>query len=502
MVQEIKNSPSPSSFPEFVKNTISKPISKAWNQLSEKLDKKVDQLMTSIAFGQQFKQLERQTHRLDQRKVDIYKQTQERSSNDDVLINQKKTELAQLKEKINLETDPEEKDVLLNNQRTLEKLIVKMGGSLSLDQSEPEAILKKEIDEIDQQLHRVQEKKTVLDEHVSKLTSSDKKKLMLQKIINKVMIVRTLIMQKIIYPASDSKTNRQQVDQIQNQHPIEEAVKNQTAKKIQFFSEDHQLIDGCLIYPDKQHMDDRPVMVMVHGNDSIYEQHYALAKQYAEELNVNVLMFNPRSLGSSLGKMENSSDGVKDTKAAIQYALNNLSGNPARVGVFSHSLGGGFSAAALKEIHEENGIKIGLYANVHSFTSMSDYAGGVARDKIQEWTSGAKGIDRSEEKKAKFKTLSRGISKMVQGFLKMIHMNNLNSKRALTTTPIAHQIHVITAKKDESMLFQARLGDSLGHVEAINKIAHEEFTHNDIDYLGTDHLYKNNLKSWAQAVSA
>ena len=81
-------------------------------------------------------------------------------------------------------------------------------------------------------------------------------------------------------------------------------------------------------------------------------------------------------------------------------------------------------------------------------------------------------------------------------------MNNLNSKRALTTTPIAHQIHVITAKKDESMLFQARLGDSLGHVEAINKIAHEEFTHNDIDYLGTDHLYKNNLKSWAQAVSA
>ena len=90
MVQEIKNSPSPSSFPEFVKNTISKPISKAWNQLSEKLDKKVDQLMTSIAFGQQFKQLERQTHRLDQRKVDIYKQTQERSSNDDVLINQKK----------------------------------------------------------------------------------------------------------------------------------------------------------------------------------------------------------------------------------------------------------------------------------------------------------------------------------------------------------------------------------------------------------------------------
>lgn len=499
MVQEIKNSTSSPSFPEFIKNTISKPLSKAWNQLSEKLDKKVDKLMTTIAFGQQFKQLERQTHQLDQRKVEIYKQTQERSSNDDALIHQKKGELARLKEKIDLETDPEEKSVLLNNQRTLEKLIVKMGGNL--EQSEPDAVLKKEIDDIDQQLHTVQEKKTLLDEHVSKLTPSEKKKLMLQKIINKVMIVRTLIMQKIIYPASDPKTNRQQVNQIQSHHPIDEAVKNQTAKKIQFFSEDHQLIDGCLIYPDKQQMDDRPVMVMVHGNDSIYEQHYALAKQYAEELNVNVLMFNPRSLGSSLGKMENSSDGVKDTKAAIQYALNQLSGNPARVGVFSHSLGGGFSAAALKQIHEENGIKIGLYANVHSFTSMSDYAGGVARDKIQEWTSGSKGIDRSEEKKAKFKSLSRGISKMVQGFLKMIQMNNLNSKQALSSTPLAHQIHVITAKKDESMLFQARLGDSLGHIDTINKIAHEEFTHNDIDYLGTDHLYKNNLKSWAEAVS-
>lgn len=501
MVHEIKNSPPSPSFPEFIKNTISQPISKAWNQLSEKLNKKVDKFITTIAFGQQFKQLERQTHGLEQRKVEIYKQTQERSSNDDVLISQKKAELGRLKEKIELEADPEEKNVLLNNQRTLEKLIVKMGGNLSLDQSEPEAVLKKEIDEIDQQLHSVQEKKTLLNEHVSKLTSTDKKKLMLQKIINKVMVVRTLIMQKIIYPASDPKTNRQQVAQIQNHHPIDEAVKNQTAKKIQFFSEDHQLIDGCLIYPDQQQVD-RPVMVMVHGNDSIYEQHYALAKQYAEELNVNVLMFNPRSLGNSLGNMENSSDGVKDTKAAIQYALNNLSGNPARVGVFSHSLGGGFSAAALKQIHEENGIKIGLYANVHSFTSMSDYAGGVARDKIQEWTSGSKGVDRSEEKKAKFKTLSRGISKMVQGFLKMIHMNNLNSKQALTSTPIAHQIHVITAKKDESMLFQARLGDSLGDIETINKIAHEEFTHNDIDYLGTDNLYKNTLKSWAEAVSA
>jgi hypothetical protein len=283
-------------------------------------------------------------------------------------------------------------------------------------------------------------KRDSLNEHIKTVSTWDKFTLALKLLAEKINFIRTILMRKIIHPATFQSTyektsstytyyNDPQFPWI-NKQPV------LNGESFDFYSKDHQQLNGMVIYADLLTRDkNKPVVIMCLGNEQVYEDLMDEASLIAKEKNVNVVLYNARGVGLSLGEELTTDEAVEDCKAAIKYALNNFCDNdPNRLQVFGHSLGGGITVAALDElINEKIFEKIGAYYNHRSFSSMPDLVEGI-----------------------------RGISaKIGRGVFNWLGLNPLDSAKVLSTKKVARKVYVITAKNDQVMKANGRLANYL-----------------------------------------
>ena len=230
---------------------------------------------------------------------------------------------------------------------------------------------------------------------------------------------------------------------------------------IQVYTKDHQQLDGMVVYEGAAMDKSKPVVVMCLGNGMLYEDVIYYAKDIARNSHVNVLLYNPRGVGLSLGEEFTLDEAVEDCKAVIKYAQNELCGGDARrLGVFGLSLGGGISAEALKQLQGEKQLKkIGLYINQNSFPSLHKFAEGSLH-------------------------LNPLLGRIA---LAIVGLNPLNSGHTLATRKLAKHTTVITAEHDEVMTGPGCLSDYLQSVlssqNTTNKKAKEDVKakHEDLD---------------------
>src|SRR6218665_1291649 len=107
---------------------------------------------------------------------------------------------------------------------------------------------------------------------------------------------------------------------------------------VEFRAEDRSPLDGWWLPADPKAGPALCTVVHAHGNAANITRHLQ-AVAWLPPLGVNVLMFDYRGFGLSLGKP--SLDGVvADTQAAVHAALQMPGATPGRLFVFGQSLGG------------------------------------------------------------------------------------------------------------------------------------------------------------------
>lgn len=252
--------------------------------------------------------------------------------------------------------------------------------------------------------------------------------------LEKINKLRTLLIRKLIHPATEQFT----FDKVSLRYP--NTIYDINGGFFRVYTKDHQQLDGMVIYGDKFHHNEKPVLVMSLGNAMMYEQVVDYARTIAEKHKVNVVLYNPRGVGLSLGQEFTLDEAVEDFKAVVNYAHRVLcDGNSERLAVLGHSLGGGISAEALKQLQDEKLItKIGLYINQNSFASLHDFAEGTLK-------------------------INRILGRIL---LAIFGLQPLNSGNSLATRRLARHTAVITAENDQVMKGSSRLSQYLQKVLA------------------------------------
>lgn len=281
-----------------------------------------------------------------------------------------------------------------------------------------------------------------LQEYIKSVSTFDKLHLALKLSIEKINTLRTWLLRFWIHPATHAFT----FEDTRSSYPDTPFISN--GGFIQVYSKDHQQLDGMVVYGDNKKDPTKPVLVMCLGNMMRYEDFIYQAKYIAMQAHVNVVLYNPRGVGLSLGEEFTLDEAVEDCKTFIQYAQNNLCGGEAgKIAVLGISLGGGIATEALKQLQEEKPPlgKIAHYINVNSFPSLPKCAEGVM------------GLN----------------SKLGNLALGLIGLNPLNSGRTLAARKLAKITTVITAEQDEVMRGPGRLSHYL-HTVLVSKPPRQE----------------------------
>ncbi|MBA3238772.1 MAG: alpha/beta fold hydrolase [Parachlamydiaceae bacterium] len=270
-------------------------------------------------------------------------------------------------------------------------------------------------------------KRDSLFEHIKSVSTFEKFTLALTLVVRKINVIRNFIMRNYIHPVTlenDRYKNFQRQCQI--------------GESINLYSKDHQQLDAKIIRGGE--LDEvRPIFVMCPGNGMSYENWLDLAQNIARSHKVDVLLYNSRGIGLSLGEPHHTDELVEDCKAAINYALD-LCEDSTRVEVLGLSLGGGITATALHEIQKEEKFKeIGLYINVNSFPSIPGVLNGLAD--VPVWSG----------------RIALGV----------LGLNPLNAGDALSEGKLASKTVVITAENDHIMKGNGRLSTYLNDKEEI-----------------------------------
>ena len=156
------------------------------------------------------------------------------------------------------------------------------------------------------------------------------------------------------------------------------------------------------------------------------------ATKIAQENNVNVLIYDPRGSGLSLGRERSTDNGIEDCHAAMQYARKNLCQNdPKKLGLLGYSWGGGVSAAALKKFNPKGEENVGLYINLRSFSVM------------HKWFE------------------SRILQALVKKVIKLMRMDPMHSGKTLAQAKLAEKTVVIKLELDSTIGEQANISDYL-----------------------------------------
>ena len=195
-----------------------------------------------------------------------------------------------------------------------------------------------------------------------------------------------------------------------------------------FYTNDHVQLDGLLIRPQG------PVhgtVVCTLGNSMVYEAFHNKALSLCDARSVQVLLYNDRGTGRSLGRQCTVQQAVLDCRAALQYARTLSGGAP--IGVFGFSFGGAVTAEALRQEQEAGTMTaadVSHYVICNTFSLMSRF--------FAQGATEAKVIRRFER---------RGI-------------DNLDTEQTLHT-PRAVRTTVLTATNDMAICESARLSTAL-----------------------------------------
>lgn len=256
----------------------------------------------------------------------------------------------------------------------------------------------KDLMQLEREFKILNEKEQALKNHIPNVSYSDKLAMILTSL--KISPLRSIIVRYLIHPATGFLTLENQFktsssDDINLQYNdrrrrfVNDQILGGLADRVQIFTKDHILIDGCMVYsnPDDK-VTKKPVMVMSQGNFATAEGCYDIARMYADKYNINVMLYNPRGVANSLGCEYNTDEAIEDCRAAIEHALKEYCTNangeiiPGKLAVYGHSLGGGIAANALKELSRSGFIPkegIGLYVNHHSFASIPAVISGTSK---------------------------------------------------------------------------------------------------------------------------
>lgn len=279
-------------------------------------------------------------------------------------------------------------------------------------------------------------KRISLINHINTLSNSEKWSLARPSFVKRINIIRTFVMRRL-HSATSNKTfdkvkndrdDDYSIDYARDNKPkdyIENAPASHHAAYFNFYNEDHQQLDGLIMYGDrtKAASANLPVIVLSAPRDGIYECLFGKARKIANANNVNVVLYNCRGTGLSLGKEYSTDDGIEDCRAAMEYAVTNFcNGDSKKLGVMGYSWGGGITTAgALKKYYDQTSQQIGLYINLRSFSSLNHY--------FQS-------------------TVLKIISK---GLFKMLGINPLNTAETLTSTKLAKKTVVMRVEYDALM---------------------------------------------------
>jgi hypothetical protein len=274
-------------------------------------------------------------------------------------------------------------------------------------------------------------KKAILENHIKTVSNFSKISLGLKLKIERINIIRTIIMRTAIHPAIGAYP----FEKAFNEHWHAKNIQT-NEERIDIFTKDHQLLDARIIYADKNKDKNKLTVVWFTGNMGCLGMSIEEASKIARIANVNILLYNPRGVGLSLGTEYTLDEAVEDGKAVIKHAFQYLCKNdPKRLGVYGLSLGGGISAAALNELQNEKVIKkIALYVNHQSFPSLQHCVKGLKR---------------------KVPTMITRLG------LALIRTNPLNTGHVLTKKTLADETIVLTAGNDQIMKGFGRLENYL-----------------------------------------
>lgn len=381
--------------------------------IPEKINEKIDRIATRLAFGNQLDRLN-----------EIEKEAA-LNKNKFAKGNFAKDNLAQ-GNFIKLRQDPEHLAQMLHAQMINPNKVVFVDKK---EEGNEDIHLQSSDAKNDDIVEIVRLKRESLLEHIKTVSFSEKISLSLKLLVSKINLIRNLIMRQLIHPSASIK----RYENLQNHYPIT------VGESVTLYSKDHQQLDAR-IFRGGVSDETRPIFVMCPGNGMSYEDWLDRAQQIASDNNVDVLLYNPRGVGLSLGELHNTDEDVEDCKAAINYALD-LCQDPSQVGVLGFSLGGGITATALKELLNEGKFtEIGLYVNVNSFSS------------LQGFIKGQTGIP----------LIIGRIALWILG------INPLNAGDALIQNKLASRTVVITAENDDLMKGIGRLSDYLNESRPLN----------------------------------
>lgn len=263
-------------------------------------------------------------------------------------------------------------------------------------------------------------------------------------------------------------------------------IEEKRGRAVEIFTEDHTFLDGCIVQPSNPSDEQRPLIVFVLGQSGVYESEIETAKDYADTYGIDVLLYNGRGVGRSLGTPHNTGDAVKDLKAALSMA-EKLGYDAKKIAIKGHSLGGGIAAEALRQRTEEGKTPIGLYINHHSFTSLGDFFKGFLTEKRE-----------APANETTFKRYLRNVGdRLRQGAadaagyvsrkgLKIFGLDPLDAMEALSKEELADNTVIITTKGDKIIRGCAQMGRKISEAaennELLKNISHivqSDYEHND-----------------------
>lgn len=136
---------------------------------------------------------------------------------------------------------------------------------------------------------------------------------------------------------------------------------------------DEAKIDGVAIFSNKDNLEnfkakencaDQKWVVFFCGNAMQYESMLNFAKEYSEEVDANVLLFNYRGVGRSKGDLHGPEDLISDGNACMQF-IQSRDIPEKNIVLHGYSIGGAI-AAQVSSKHEKSPI-----VSVNSFSSLS-----------------------------------------------------------------------------------------------------------------------------------
>jgi hypothetical protein len=225
-------------------------------------------------------------------------------------------------------------------------------------------------------------------------------------------------------------------------------------------TEDHALLDGMFVTSNRAGPKGQnwPTVLFVPPNGMTYEEMLVPACLFAEKYRADVLLFNYRGVGKSLGRLQSIEDAVVDTATFLAHAC----AHSASVGILGLSMGGGTAAAAVARLHRAGTLPEGapsLFVAVHTFSSWFD----VARGRFGPmWAHTFFGLAR------------------------VLGMHDLETSAYLQNHPLAQRTLVAEASTDGVLPAAARLGNQPLPPEHAQVFWDAGARHGDLGFLAFD----------------